>query len=83
MNKEILQKAKDIQYDIERHKETLERLENALHGNGSICFSEPVSFGYYPPKNISPSHFEDWEIRLMIHQKKQRIATLEKQLEEL
>lgn len=30
-----------------------------------------------------PIRFEDWEIRLIIHNKKQRIAALERQLEQL
>lgn len=84
MDKEILQKAKDIYYEIERHKESLEMLENALQGNGSICFSQPrTTYDYYLYPKTRYIHFEPWEIRLMIHQKKQRIEALERQLEDL
>ena len=75
MNLKKLSKAMLIKNNIERHKNAIEFLEDVLNGKDLIIYNKGFDSGLL--------YFEDWEIRLMIHQKKQRIAALEKQLEEL
>lgn len=83
MNKEIINKANEIMNLIDKNKNAVSELEKYAE-SGKTLYSERDSYmgfvGFVPQE---PIHFEDWEIRLIIHNKKQRIAALEKQLEQL
>lgn len=79
MQKEYLEKANEISRQIENHKEAISVLEEYIE-NGVVLRTFYSYIGYELNRNI---HFEPWEIRLIIHNKKQRIAALEKQLEEM
>lgn len=79
--KEIIDKANEIMSLIEKNERAIELLERFSQSGGRLCFGEKYEHLIYPLyKNID---FEDWEIRLMIHQKKQRIQALKIQLERL
>lgn len=83
MDRETVDKAKEIIKLIDENKNSLSELENCLRKNSNIYVGrmeyDRVN-GMTFPKSI---FIEDWEIRLMIHNKRQRIAALEKQLEQL
>lgn len=79
MDKETLQKAKDISENIESHRKSVDFLEKFLD-SGCIFYIGADMENMAIVENL---HFEPWEIRLMIHQKKQRIEALERQLEDL
>ncbi len=81
MQKETIDKANEIMNLIEQNKRAIEKLEQFSQSGGTLYYKEEPDFLFYPIyRGID---FEDWEIRLMIHQKKQRIQALEKQLEQL
>lgn len=82
MQKEYLEKANEISRQIENNKEAISVLEKYIE-SGTILQTIKkyiYSDGYEPTYNIP---FEPWEIRLIVHNKKQRIVALEKQLEEM
>lgn len=82
MEKELIEKANEIIGLIEKNEKAIEELSKyaecgkTLYTEKSYLFSCSTDF----PQSID---FEDWEIRLMIHQKKQRINALKVQLERL
>lgn len=83
MDRETVDKAKEIIKLIDENKNSLSELENCLRENSNIYVGRmeyDCVNGMTFPKSI---FIEDWEIRLMIHNKRQRIAALEKQLEQL
>lgn len=81
MQKEIIDKANEIISLIEKNEEAIEILEQFSQSGGELYYKEEYKYVLYPfYKSID---FEDWEIRLMIHQKKQRIQALKKRLEQL
>lgn len=82
MEKELIDKANEIIRLIEENEKAIEKLSKYAD-SGTTLYAEaeyPYSAGYCFPQSID---FEDWEIRLMIHQKKQRVNALKAQLERL
>lgn len=82
MQKELIDKASEIIRLIEENEKAIEELSKYAE-SGMTLYAKveyPHSVGYCFPQSID---FEDWEIRLMIHQKKQRINALKVQLERL
>lgn len=83
MERVIIDKANEIIKLIDENKNAVLELEKYAE-SGKALYSERDSYmsrtGFVSQE---PIHFEDWEIRLMIHNKKQRIAALENQLEQL
>lgn len=87
MQKELIEKANEIIGMIEKNERAVVELEKRLtqdakiyaggYGVGTDACNNP--FIIYP-KEID---FEPWEIRLMIHNKKQRIKALKAQLERM
>ena len=87
MQKELIDKANEIIGLIEKNERAVEELEKCLMqdtniyigGYGFVADACNNPFLVYP-KEIE---FEPWEIRLMIHNKKQRIKALKAQLERM
>ena len=82
MQKELIEKANEIIGLIEKNEKAIEELSK-YEERGKTLYTEkgyPFSCSTDFPQSID---FEDWEIRLMIHQKKQRINALKVQLEKL
>lgn len=79
-----IEKANDIIKLIDENKKAISVLEDFLNKGGSILAGK-IEFNCIKSEITLPKEiiFEDWEIRLMIHNKKQRIAALEKQLKQL
>lgn len=81
MDKKIIDKANDIIGKIESNKKAIKELEKYAE-SGKTLFTQYMAYSCFGSFNESID-FEPWEIRLMIHNKKQRITALEKQLEQL
>lgn len=81
MQKEYLEKANEISRQIENHKEAISALEKYTESGTTLQTLQNIAFGGYIPIYYIP--LEPWEIHLIIHNKKQRISALEKQLEEM
>ena len=80
MQKELIDKANEIIGMIEKNERAVEELEKYAE-NGKSLWTETSSYMCYKfPREIE---FEPWEIRLMIHNKKQRIKALKAQLERM
>lgn len=85
MQKEMINKANEIIKTIEQNKKTVKCLEKYVDDGIKLTLEEKVESKCLPvtyPEYID-IHFESWEVRLMIHNKKQRIQALEKELEQL
>lgn len=85
MRKELIDKANDIIRLIEKNESAIEELSKHVE-SGCSLFAGYKSYGHGYNERTIPDRsidFEDWEIRLMIHQKKQRINALKVQLERL
>lgn len=82
MDKKVIEKANHIIVLIDKNKKAIDELSKYAE-SGKTLYTETDR--YMCNCNMFPQSidFEDWEIRLMIHQKKQRIAALERQLEQL
>lgn len=82
MKKELIDKANEIIRLIKENEKAIEELSKYAEGGTTLYTkkSYPFSCSTDFPQSID---FEDWEIRLMIHQKKQRINALKVQLERL
>lgn len=81
MQKELIDKANDIIRLIEKSEKAIEELSKYAE-SGKTLYTERDRYMNYD--NLpQPIEFEDWEIRLMIHQKKQRLNALKVQLERL
>lgn len=82
MQKELIDKANEIIRLIEKNEMAIEELSKYAKSGKTLYIknSYPFSCSADFPQSID---FEDWEIRLMIHQKKQRINALKIQLERL
>lgn len=82
MQKELIDKANDIIRLIEKNEKAIEELSKYAESGKTFYTEEryPYSCGGSFPQ---PIEFEDWEIRLIIHQKKQRLNALKVQLERL
>lgn len=81
MEKELIEKANEIIGLIEKNEKAIEELSKYAESGGTLWFQRMDDGMFYPFYNRID--FEDWEIRLMIHQKKQRINALKVQLERL
>lgn len=84
MQKELIDKANEIIRLIEQNERAVEELEKCLNGDGGIYVGK-AEFDYKTSNLELPQEmdFEDWEIRLMIHNKRQRIKALKVQLERM
>lgn len=80
MQKELIDKANEIIGLIEKNKRAVEELEKYAESGKSLWTETNSYMDYKFPREID---FEPWEIRLMIHNKKQRIKALKAQLERL
>lgn len=87
MQKELIDKANEIIGLIKKNERAVEELDKCLKEEANIYIGGyGATVGncgqlvYYTPKEMP---FEPWEIRLMIHNKKQRIKALKAQLERL
>ncbi len=81
MQKELIDKANEIIGLIEKNEKAIEELSEYAETGGTLCFKRMYDGLFYP--FYDRIDFEDWEIRLMIYQKKQRINALKIQLERL
>lgn len=82
MQKEILERANKIMNLIKEIECGIKCLQKYDEEKGLMLYAETEhGYGGYSFKN--DIHFEPWEVRLMIHNKKQRIQALEKELEQL
>lgn len=79
MQKELIDKANEIIGLIEKNERAVEELEKYAE-SGKTLYTKLVDYGYQPAQ---PIELEAWEIRLMIHNKKQRIKALKAQLERM
>lgn len=84
MERQIIDKANEIIKLIEDNKKAVSELEKYAE-IGKAFIADAIEYRSADGKIHVPEpvNFEAWEIRLMIHNKKQRIAALEKQLEQL
>lgn len=80
MQKELIDKANEIIGLIEKNKRAVEELEKYAEIGKSLWTETNSYMDYKFPREIE---FEPWEIRLMIHNKKQRIKALKAQLERM
>ena len=82
MQIDVVEKANKIIKLIEENKKAVEFLQKYDENTGMTLYAEAShTWGGYSFKE--DVHLEPWEVRLMIHNKQQRIQALEKQLEEL
>lgn len=79
MQIEQIEKANEILKKIKAQERAIELIESG----GTIKVEQRIesNIGMYPFIHDFPVEFEDWEQRLIIHNKKQRIQALEKELE--
>lgn len=82
MQKELIDKANEIIGLIEKNEKAIEELSKYAESGKKLYAKKDyrLSYGEAPQQSID---FEDWEIRLMIHQKKKRVNALKVQLERL
>lgn len=80
MQKEKIDRVMEILQTIRENERAVGFLEEFSENGGTLFKIRDRDFAgiYY-----DDIRFEPWEIRLIIHNKKQRIAALEKELEEL
>lgn len=81
MQKELIDKANEIIRLIEKNERAVEELEKYAESGGSLYnkYEPGITFHEFYHELC----FEPWEIRLMIHNKKQRIKALKAQLERM
>lgn len=78
----VINKAKEIISLIEKNEKAVEELSKYAE-SGKTLYTERGGYMFNCNMFPQPIDFEYWEIRLMIHQKKQRIAALKNQLEKM
>lgn len=81
MQKEKIERANKIIGTIRSNEISVKLLEKFSESGGTLYKTEGLHTIYIA--NCDRIQFEPWEIRLIIHNKKQRIAALERELEEL
>lgn len=74
-----IEKANEILEKIKAQERAVELLESG--GTIKVEGTIESNIGMFPFTHDFPVEFEDWEIRLIIHQKKQRIEALKKEME--
>lgn len=82
MKRETVERANEIIKLIDNCKESINYLQKYDENNGLTLYAK-AEHGYHGYELKEDVKFEQWEIRLMIHNKKQRIQALDKELEEL
>lgn len=82
MQKEKIDRANEILNLIKEHERSVEMLEEFTETGGELYKMDQYTISV-THQMYSYMDFEPWEIRLIIHNKKKRIAALEKELEEL
>lgn len=84
MKEEIIDKANEIILLIKKNEKAIEVLERFSQSGVKLWLCEN-KYGYFSASCPfqDGADFEGWEIQLMIHQKKQRLQALKKQLENL
>lgn len=82
MQKELIDKANEIIGLIEKNERAVKELEKHAESGVSAEFKD-YSKIYYGCVIGNMVDFEPWEIRLMIHNKRQRIKALKAQLERM
>lgn len=80
IQKELIDKANEIIMLIEKNERAVEELEKYAE-SGKTLYTDVNTPGIFRIKY--EIDFEPWEIRLMIHNKKQRIKALKAQLERM
>lgn len=81
MQKELIDKANEIIGLIKKNERAVEELEK--YAEIGCCLYSEFQRAYTLQPLYQELIFEPWEIRLMIHNKKQRIKALKAQLERL
>lgn len=81
MQKELIDKANEIIGLIEKNERAVEELEK--YAENGCCLCSKIQQNYILQPLYREIDFEPWEIRLMIHQKKQRVNALKEELERL
>lgn len=81
MQKELIDKANEIIRLIEKNERAVVKLERYAESGKALYTDANNMPGIL--KIINEIDFEPWEIRLMIHNKKQRIKALKAQLERM
>lgn len=81
MQKELIDKANEIIRLIEENEKAIEELSKYAESGCSLYSQYELEHMFRG--SCRELKFEDWEIRLIIHQKKQRINALKVQLERL
>ena len=83
MQKENIDDARRIIRTIDENRNAIDWLEkHAKNGHRFYTYFKQFIFAD-GDRGMVEIELEDWEIRLIIHNKKQRIAALERELEEL
>ena len=82
MQRELLDRANEINRLIEENERSIKRLEEHT-ADGVEFYIEPPTHKYLPCDYLDRIYLEPWEIRLMIHNKKQRLNALKAELERL
>lgn len=86
MTKETIDKANHIMGLITQQERDIEVLSKYIE-DGTILYDKvDVDYGHGYNKITNYANgvtFEDWEVRLMIHQKEQRVKALKVQLDKL
>ena len=82
MQKEVIEKANKIIKAIDAEKKAVDSLQKYDAEKGITLYAE-AGHGFNGYRLKEDIYFEPWEVRLIIHNKQQRIQALEKQLEEL
>lgn len=84
MQKELIEKANEILRMIDEQEKAVLEFEKCIDKDVDIYIGK-YEYDFQRMGFTRPikSLFEDWEIRLMIHNKKQRIKALKEQLERL
>lgn len=80
MQKELIDKANEIARLIEINEKDVETLTRYAQDGTRFYVDWEDYHSFRFPQSID---FEDWEIRLMIHNKRQRIKALKVELERL
>ena len=83
MQRDNIDEARRIIRTIDENRNAIDWLEkHAKNGHRFYTYFEQFIFSD-GDRGMVDIYLEDWEVRLLIHNKKQRIAALERELEEL
>lgn len=82
MQKELIDKANEVIRLIEQNERAVEELEKYAE-SGKKLYTKGGLIAVFSDDMPVAINFEPWEIRLMIHNKRQRIKALKAQLERM